>query len=169
MISLVDTPTFPPIPLRTASDYAHAMIMTATRLPVFDIPTWFLMCLVSVEISHHVVFRFIEASTLRIVMGIVTFCLIGFELNAAKDFLAAGENWWFWDEAITMYAFYLVGILLRRNGALTLLIPSLRSGFVGAVALAGVFNTYTLNHGPFRLHAMLPWHAGSGRPGRIER
>ena len=77
LISLVITPDFPPIPLRTAADYAHAAWMTVTRLPIFDIPTWFLMCLVSVEILHALVYRGLRASERRIGLAILGFYLAG--------------------------------------------------------------------------------------------
>jgi acyltransferase len=151
LISLIVTPAFPPIPLHAAGDYGHAIVMTLTRLPAFDIPTWFLMCLVSVEIIHALVFRFLRDSDLKIGAAVVAFYLVGYALNLEWNFFKDGENYWLWNEAITMYAFYLVGVLIARRGLLDLSAP--RAVLIaGAVAaLAFVYFTYDLNQGPFRM------------------
>jgi acyltransferase len=151
LISLAVTPAFPPIPLHTAADYSHAIVMTLTRLPAFDIPTWFLMCLVSVEIVHALCFRFLRDSDLKIGAAIIAFYLIGYALNLQWNFFKDGDNYWFWNEAITMYAFYLVGVLIARRGLLGRNAPraALILGAIAAIAL--VYFTYDLNDGPFRM------------------
>jgi len=151
LLSLAVTPAFPPIPLHSAADYGHAIVMTLTRLPVFDIPTWFLMCLVSVEILHALVFRFLRGSDLRIGVAIVAFYLAGYALNLEWNFFGDGDNYWLWNEAITMYAFYLVGVLIARRDLLGRSVP--RAALIAAAiaAMAIVYFSYDLNHGPFRL------------------
>ena len=151
LISLVITPDFPPIPLRTAADYGHAVCLTLTRLPVFDIPTWFLMCLVCVEVLHALVYRVLRASDRRIGVAIVGFYLAGYGLNSRWDALADGANVWFWNEAITMYAFYLVGVWIARRRVLTLLVARPALFVATLAAIAAVYVTYDLNQGPFRL------------------
>jgi acyltransferase len=151
LISLAVTPAFPPIPLHTAADYGHAIIMTLTRLPVFDIPTWFLMCLVSVEIIHALVFRLLRDSNLKIGAAIVVFYLAGYALNLQWNFLGGGDNYWFWNEAITMYAFYLVGVLIARHDVLGLSVSRGTLILAAIAAVAIVYFTYDLNQGPFRM------------------
>jgi acyltransferase len=151
LISLVVTPAFPPIPLHTAADYGHAIVMTLTRLPAFDIPTWFLMCLVSVEIVHALCFRFLRDSDLKIGAAIVAFYFVGYELNLLWNFFKDGDNYWFWNEAITMYAFYLVGVLIARRDILSFSAPRTALILGAIAALAFVYFTYDLNDGPFRM------------------
>jgi len=151
LISLAVTPAFPPIPLHTAADYGHAIVMTLTRLPVFDIPTWFLMCLVSVEIIHALFFRFLRDSSLKIGAAIVGFYLAGYALNLQWNFFADGNNYWLWNEAITMYAFYLVGVLIARHHVLDLSAPRVVLLLGAIAAFAIVYFTYDLNQGPFRM------------------
>jgi acyltransferase len=156
LLSLVHKPDFPPIPLETGSDYANAALMTALQLPVFNIPTWFLMCLVVVECIHFAAFRFLRGSDARIVVAIAVFYLAGYALNSRFQFFQPGNfalpNWWIAYEAITMYAFYLAGVLVRRRGWLSgdvsLIIPAL----LAIVGFALVLITYDLNEGPFRLN-----------------
>ena len=66
LLSLGVPRDFPPFPLATAGDYWAATVSTLTTLPIFDIPTWFLMCLVTVEVLHYAVFRFLRGSDARI-------------------------------------------------------------------------------------------------------
>jgi acyltransferase len=151
LISLVVTPAFPPIPLHTAADYGHAIVMTLTRLPVFDIPTWFLMCLVSVETIHALFFRFPRDSDLRIGLAVVAFYLAGYALNLRWNFFGDGDNYWFWNEAITMYAFYLVGVFIGRHNLLDLGASRVTLILAAIAAIAIVYFTYDLNQGPFRM------------------
>ena len=58
--------------------------MTALQLPVFDVPTWFLMCLVMVECIHYVVFRFLRDSDARIAVAIVVFYLAGYAIKGGS-------------------------------------------------------------------------------------
>jgi acyltransferase len=163
LLSLAVKPTFPPIPLNTAADYGHAIVMTLTRLPVFDIPTWFLLCLMSVEAIHYVVYRFLRALDLRLLLAIAVFYLVGYVLNRAVDFFSAGTNWWLWNEAITAYALYLVGVLLQRWDLLRR--PGTKPLLLLAVLIAFllVYFTYDLNQGPFRLiSAVVILAAGHG-------
>jgi acyltransferase len=151
LISLVVTPAFPPIPLKTAAEYGHAILMAITRLPVFDIPTWFLMCLVSVETIHALLFRFLRNSDLKIAAAVVVSYLAGYALNLRWNFFGDGDNYWLWNEAITMYAFYLVGVLIARRGVLGLKVPKATLFLAALVSILIVYFTYNLNQGPFRL------------------
>lgn len=155
LISLAHKPDFPPFPLNTVADYLNATVMTLTQLTIFNVPTWFLMCLVSVEIIHFIAFRFLRVSTLRILVAIVAFYAIGYVINRRFDLFAPGDlgkpNWWIMYEAITMYAFYLVGVLLRRRGFLSGAARPLWLVPAALVAIALVYATYDLNRGPFRL------------------
>ena len=155
LLSLIHKPDFPPIPLATGADYANAALMTALQLPVFDVPTWFLMCLVVVECIHFTVFRLLRGSAARIVVAIIAFYLAGYALNSRFQFFQPGNyalpNWWIAYEAITMYALYLVGVLIRRRGWLSGDTPRFVPALLAIAGLAAVLLTYDLNQGPFRM------------------
>ncbi len=154
-LSLVAPRDFPPVPLATAADYGNAAVGTLIGLPVFNIPTWFLMCLVSVEVVHYAVFRFLRASDVRIVAAIVGFYVAGYLLNREIELFAGGDfgrpSWWFMNEAIVVYAFYLLGVMIRRRNVLARPATPLAVTAVAAAAIALVALTYDLNTGPFRL------------------
>ena len=155
LISLAHKPDFPPFPLATAVDYWNAAVMTVTQLTIFNVPTWFLMCLVSVEIIHFIMFRFLRGSTPRIVIAILAFYAAGYWVNRRFDLFAPGDlgkpNWWLMYEAVPMYAFYLVGVLLRRHGFLAGAVRPAWLALGAIAAMALVYATYDLNQGPFRL------------------
>lgn len=156
LISLVSKPDFPPVPLENAADYWNATVMTLTQLTIFNVPTWFLMCLVSVEIIHFIVFRFLRDSNLRILIAILAFYAVGYAVNLRFDLFAPGDlgkpNWWLMYEAVPMYAFYLTGVLLRRHGFLAGAVRPTWPALGAIAALAVVYATYDLNQGPFRLN-----------------
>ncbi|MDX9861170.1 MAG: hypothetical protein RBS99_09650 [Rhodospirillales bacterium] len=168
MFSLGLPRDFPPVPLASAGDYLAAAIQTLTTLPIFNIPTWFLMCLITVEILHHAVFRFLRASDRRILAAAVLFYIAGYAFNREFQFFDPGRsltNYWFFNEAPVVYAFYLVGVVMRRRGFLTWPVrPAILAA--GALAALGVVClTYDLNQGPFRLiEAVVILASGHGDP-----
>ena len=155
LLSLIHKPDFPPIPLATGADYASTALMTALQLPVFNVPTWFLMCLVVVECIHYAVFRFVRGSDARILVAVVLFYLAGYALNSRFQFFQPGNyalpNWWIAYEAITVYALYLVGVLVRRWGWLSDDVAWFMLALLAIIGFAIVLFTYDLNQGPFRM------------------
>jgi acyltransferase len=150
LVSLLHRPDFPPFPLESWVDYGNAALATFTWLPYLNVPTWFLMALVSVEIIHYVVFRYLRGSTARIAVAALLFYAIGYVLNREYAFFPF-KNIWLWNEAITMYAFYLVGILLMRLGIAHWLALRRYALALAVLGIAIVYFSYDLNEGPFRL------------------
>ncbi len=157
VLSLVAMRDFPRIfALNTPADYLNAVIASLVNYPVFNLPTWFLMCLVSVEFLHFFFFRFLRGSTLAIVVGLVVFYVVGLVANRLFAFVNLADpfrwNWWFLNEAVTMYGFYLLGVLMRRQGFL--MGTDGNRWLYAALALVGfaiVAATFGLNTGPFRM------------------
>ncbi|MCB2100414.1 MAG: acyltransferase family protein [Rhodobacterales bacterium] len=155
LISLVHRPDFPPFPLDSLKAYEIAGISTLIDLPFFNVPTWFLMCLISVEVAHYLLFRFLYRSDLAILAAAVGLIAFGSWLNGAHDFFTptrfAKWNWWFLNLVPTGYGFYLLGVLGRRRGFLMgRVAPStLLQGAL--VAILFVALTFNLNMGPFKL------------------
>ncbi len=154
LLSLFVARDFPPIPLENAEQYLSALKTTLTVLPVFNIPTWFLMCLITVEVLHYVVYRFLRSSEMRVVLAAVVFFLAGYALNRQVQFFdpaTSMTNYWFFNEAPVVYAFYLTGVLLRRREFLVVAPNRVVMAAAALVALAVVYGTYDLNQGPFYL------------------
>ncbi|MCB2194198.1 MAG: acyltransferase family protein, partial [Deltaproteobacteria bacterium] len=145
------------IKLPSVEGYVKGLLDTAFGIPVFCVPSWFILFLFSVELVHYGAFRFLK-SNLKIVIGAVVFYTVGYWLNLKLDIVnplkerVVGWNYLFIHEAITMYAFYLMGIYLRRRKFLVEKV-SLKVLVPGAIiTFLIVLFTYRLNKGPFNFN-----------------
>ena len=121
---------------------------------MFCVPSWFLLIIFSVEVVHFVVSRFLKTDT-AVVIGIILFYAGGYLFNWQFDIVnpmkgrVIGWNYLFIHEAIFMYAFYLMGVYLRRKaflqgkGSPVVMLP-----MAVAMFLIVLF-TYRLNTGHF--------------------
>lgn len=130
--------------------YLYGLASTLLGMPAFNIPMWFLGCLVTVEVLHRVLAPLTRTDKgLWIVAGI---CYLGgYWLNLRYEFLIAGANVWFINEAPVVYAFYLTGVFMRRRGLVTGAMKQPLALGAGVVCLLFVLFTFNLNQGPFRL------------------
>ena len=150
--------------LPSVAGYTKGIINTAFGLPSFCIPSWFLLLIIGVELVHYSAFRFLRDSNLKILMAAIAFYVAGYLLNLKLDLFnplkgrLVGWNYFFIHEAITLYAFYLIGVYLRRRRIFiekisnTVLIPG------AVIAFLIVLLTYRLNNGPFNFpvyHAVI--------------
>ena len=141
------------VDLSNFKGYLGAEMRALFGFPVLNLPSWFLACLVSVELLHYVVFRHLKSNAM-ILISALSFYVVGYFLNLKFQFFhidrISGWNYWFLHEAVVMYAFYLLGIFLRKRNFLVekvspaLLVPGILISFFI------VFFTYNLNTGPFR-------------------
>lgn len=149
VLSLLFAGHFVVLDLSTADGYLKGAVATLMGFPVFNIPLWFMACLVSVELLHFAMSRFLN-STLKILLAAVLFYLGGYYLTATIQFLP-GPNFWFLHEALVVYAFYLVGVFMRRESILLGGQQRWRLLLASAVCLLIVVFTWDLNTGPFRM------------------
>lgn len=141
--------------LPSVKGYMDGLMSTGRGIPMFCVPSWFLLIIFSVEVVHYVFSRFLKSSS-SLLGGIVLFYLTGYFLNLHGDFMNFAKhrlyNFLFIHEAITMYAFYLLGIYLRRKNFLVGQVP-LKITIAGAVTTFSiVLFTYRLNNGPFNFN-----------------
>lgn len=144
--------------LPSVDGYTKGLVSTVFGLPLFCIPSWFLLLIIGVELVHYGAFRFIKSSNVKILIAAVVFYVLGYLLNLKLDLFnplkgrIVGWNYLFIHEAITLYAFYLMGIYLRRKRIFVdqvstkVLVPGV------VVAFLIVLFTYQLNNGPFNFH-----------------
>jgi len=149
VLSLLFNGHFVVVELSNAEGYLKGIAATLMGFPIFNIPLWFMACLVSVEILHFVFGRFLN-STVKIVFAAIAFYLGGYYLTATIQFLP-GPNFWFLHEALVVYSFYLVGVLMRRESLLLGAQPRWRLLAASALCLIVVVFTWDMNTGPFRL------------------
>jgi len=144
--------------LPSVAGYAQGLLNTAFGLPSFCVPSWFLLLIIGVEIVHFGAFRFLKPSNKRLLIGAIVFYLIGYTLNLKLDIFnplkgrTIGWNYFFIHEAVTLYAFYLIGIYLRRRRFLMDKLPARILVPAVVVAFVAVLFTYALNTGPFNFH-----------------
>lgn len=146
------------LPLPSLVGYYRGTVLTVFGLPSFCVPSWFLLLIIGLEIVHYTAFRFLKSANTRILAAAVIFYTAGYWLNLEFDIFnplkdrIIGRNYFFIHGAITLYAFYLLGIFLRRRHFLVNKVP-VKILFPGAVtAFLIVFFTYRLNNGPFNFH-----------------
>lgn len=140
--------------LPTVQGYIDGLVNTVFGIPMFCVPSWFLMIIFTVELVHYTVFRFLKSNT-AVVVAIIGFYAGGYLFNWHFDIFnpmkgrVIGWNYLFIHEAIFMYAFYLMGVYMRRKAFL----QGQRSPMVTVLAAVAMFLivlfTYRLNSGHF--------------------
>ena len=140
--------------LPSVEGYIKGLVNTVFGIPSFCVPSWFILMIFSVELVHYGAFRFLTSNS-KILIGAVIFYVVGYWLNLKLDIFnplkgrVIGWNYLFIHEAITMYAFYLMGIYLRRRKfliekvSLKILVPG------AIITFLIVLFTFKLNTGPF--------------------
>lgn len=141
--------------LPSVEGYLTGLTLTAFGLPLFCVPSWFVLMIFSVELIHFLCFRFLRSSNAKILLAALLFYVAGYFLNLHFDIFnpnkgrVVGWNYLFVHEAIIMYAFYLLGALLRRNPCWMENL-SVRVALPAAiVTILIVIVTFELNAGPF--------------------
>ena len=140
--------------LPTLNGYLEGLKLTVFGLPMFNIPTWFLLCLFSVELVHFFAFRLFKSDAM-ILLGAAIFYIVGYAINWQFEFFnplqgkVIGRNYLYIHEALVDYAFYLLGIYLKRRRFLmdTVSLKFLMPGLI--VTFVVILFTYKLNRGPF--------------------
>lgn len=160
-LSLVLPGWFPVADLTTSAGYLQGVLATALGFPLFNIPMWFVACLVSVECLHRLAGPLLH-STNRILLAVLVCYVGGYGLNSEYFFFGQNRNFWFVHEVPVVYAFYLLGVLAGRQGFLPRITrPMAAVGFL--VGLAVVQLTFDQNQGPFRyLQAVVIVLSGHG-------
>ncbi|MEA2039430.1 MAG: acyltransferase family protein [Thermodesulfobacteriota bacterium] len=140
--------------LPSVKGYLTGLLNTVFGIPMFCVPSWFILMLFSVEMVHYAAFRFLQTNA-KILVGAVVFYVAGYWVNMELDIFnpvkgrTIGWNYLFIHEAVTMYAFYLIGVYLRRNKVFMekmsprIAVPGLIISFLI------VLLTYNLNTGLF--------------------
>lgn len=144
--------------LPSVEGYTKGLVNTVFGLPSFCVPSWFLLLIIGVELVHYSAFRFLASSDMKILIAAVIFYLVGYLLNLKLDIFnplkgrTVGWNYLFVHEAITLYAFYLIGIYLRRKRIFVNQISTKYLVPGSIIAFLVVLFTYQLNNGPFNFH-----------------
>ena len=112
---------FNKLELPSVQGYIGGLISTIFGIPMFCVPSWFLLMLFSVEMVHYGAFRFLKTSEVKILIGIVVFYMAGYWLNLELDIFnpikgrVVGWNYLFIHEAIAMYSVLFGGRLFEAK------------------------------------------------------
>ena len=71
--------------LPSFAGYAKGLLATAFGLPLFCVPSWFLLLIIGVELVHFSFFRFLRDSDRKILGAVVIFYVVGYLLNLKLD------------------------------------------------------------------------------------
>ncbi|QJB57135.1 acyltransferase family protein [Pseudodesulfovibrio sp. zrk46] len=149
LLSLCFAGWFTVVDVSTSAGYLKGAVSTLLGFPVFNIPLWFMACLVSVELIHYAVGRFLD-NNIKLLMAAMAFYVAGFYLTQ-KVHLLGGATYWLLHEALVVYAFYLIGVVMRREAMLLGGHPRWRLMLASAACLLVVVFTWDMNQGPFQL------------------
>ena len=122
--------------------------------PAYNLLTWFLTCLFSVEVINYLLYPVLRRSRTVLCMAMVLFYIMGWSFSYRADILnqyISIPDYWYIHEALVAYSFYLFGNLIatfpifheKMNPDLNVLLLMLT-----AVCVLATFN---LNDGPFKL------------------
>jgi acyltransferase len=148
--------------LSSSSGYIRGLFSTFIGgFPVFNIPTWFLVCIFVVELFHFVCQR----SVLKTISPLAL-CILIYVIGTVAAWYATWLNplkllserefifpYLMVLEALTGYAFYLFGLSLRNTRCFERLNNGGRQFGLALLSLAFVYFTYDLNQGMFILAA----------------
>mgnify|MGYP000211546944 CR=1 FL=1 len=149
ILSLVVTGWFPTADLSSLNGYFWGIIDTLRGVPSFAIPLWFLAALVSVELFHYLVGRWLTTTPRRLIAIVVSY-LVGVYLNRWIQFFPV-YTFWLVNLVPLGYAFYLSGIVLRDSAVLERTYARWQLALAAVALVVGVSLTYDLNQGPFAL------------------
>ena len=120
--------------------------------PAFNLLTWFLACLFSVEVINYLLYPVLRRSRTVLCMAMVLFYIMGWSFSYKADIInqyITIPDYWYIHEALVAYSFYLFGNLIatfpifheKMNPDLNVLLLMLT-----AVCVLATFN---MNDGPF--------------------
>ena len=72
--------------LPSVKGYIEGLVSTGLGIPMFCVPSWFLLIIFSVEVVHYIFFRFLNSDS-KLLMGMVIFYIGGYFLNLNGDFM----------------------------------------------------------------------------------
>lgn len=132
--------------------YIIGVLQFAKGYPSFNVVTWFLICLFTVEIIHFLMRRYIVTNS-RLFISAVAFLCIGWTIAWQMEFITSvtgiTKDFWYVHEAILGYSLYQIGVLLKNLRIFEARVP-LVLRFASLCLLApSVLFTFGLNDGPF--------------------
>jgi acyltransferase len=98
--------------------YGQGLLAMAGGMPSFNLLTWFLVCLFTVELFHFGGRRYFQTARQQLGAAML-FLLIGWAVTwfvSFKGTILLPKNFWYGHEALVAYGFYLLGTAWRQVG-----------------------------------------------------
>jgi len=117
--------------------------------------TWFLACLLSVEVIHYLLYPVLRKSRIVLCMAMALFYIMGWSLSykaAIINQYITIPDYWFIKEALVAYSFYLFGNLIAACPIFYKKINPWLNVFLLLLTVTCLFATFNLNNGPFKVH-----------------
>lgn len=118
------------------------LMMYARGWPAFSFICWFLVALFVVELLH-LIFGPQLSTIPRLTLAILLFGVVGWFVSERVE---PFQDVWFAQEALMLYAWYLIGMLLRQTDALErIALDRWRNTVAFVICAAALYGTYDLN------------------------
>jgi acyltransferase len=117
--------------------------------------TWFLACLLSVEVINYLLYPVLRKSRIVLCMAMVLFYITGWSLSykaAIINQYITIPDYWFIHEALVAYSFYLFGNLIATFPIFHEKMNPWLNVFLLLLTVTCLFATFNLNNGPFKVH-----------------
>jgi acyltransferase len=131
--------------------------------PAFNPITWFLACLLSVEVINYLLYPVFRKSRIVLCMAMVLFYIMGWSLSYKADIInqyITLPDYWFIQEALVAYSFYLFGCFIASWPILHKKMDPYLNVFLLLLTAICVFATFNLNNGPFKIFPVHMFAAG---------
>jgi acyltransferase len=138
-------------PLFQASFYLHLLAGMRTLNGL----TWFLACLLCVEVIHYLLYPVLRKSRILLCMAMVLFYILGWSISykaAIINQYITIPDYWFIKEALVAYSFYLFGNLIAACPIFYKKMNPWLNVFLLLLTVTCLFATFNLNNGPFKVH-----------------
>lgn len=136
-------------------DERYSLVSVLTDIlsgyPFGNFPTWFLVCLFTLELINYLVYPFIQGSLWKRVSFSIVCLVIGYYLSLHQGINLSlpfqGLRTWSFNEALVAMSFYQLGIILKQLDIISWFKKSVYRYVGCAIALIITIATYDLNQG----------------------
>jgi len=134
------------------SRFLQGLLYLLTGRPTFNAITWFLACLLSVEVINYLLYPVLRRSKIVLCMTMILFYIMGWSLSYKTDIINQYiiiPDYWYIQEALVAYSFYLFGNLIAACPIFYKKINPWLNVFLLLLTATCVLATFNLNNGPF--------------------
>jgi acyltransferase len=140
----------------------RALYLLAGR-PGFNFITWFLACLLSLEVINYILYPLLRRSKAVLCIVMALSYIMGWSLSYKADIInqyMTIPDYWFIQEALVAYGFYLFGNLMAAFSILHEKMNTYLNALLFMTTAACVVAIFNLNNGPFKVYPVVVFAFG---------